>query len=160
MSEISTKVLDHARNGHLDLRGLSATERDARVNEAVAVVAGIPKLFVLRKPCYDPCSYYHPNARGYTSRISEAWQVTEEEGRKHVTDPRLPDRVVMEPMRLPPYATSCDAVRPVEAALTQKTRAQYETLLVKEYGVPCILYASALDRCISLLRANGWEISE
>lgn len=26
-----TKVLDHARNGHLDLRGLSATERDARM---------------------------------------------------------------------------------------------------------------------------------
>lgn len=119
----------------LDLRGLSATERDARVDEAVAIcVAG-----------------WH---RGERSRGEhpQYWY----KGNDIAT---LGD--------LPPYATSCDAVRILELAIPKEQRNRYINLLNDIHAEEEIdaveldfrwCTSSALHRCIALLRANGWEV--
>lgn len=164
----------------LDLRGLSDAERDQQVNEAVAAMAGVARLFVLRKPIYDPYGYYRPDACGYTSRLSEAWKVTEEQGRPHVTSALLPDKVIMEPLPLPPYATSADAVMPLlerdgwVALITHSktwTHASFSPLGEEGFfasvlaspkeGFACepdFVRRIALAACIALLRADGWEV--
>ena len=142
-----TKGLDHARNGHLDLRGLSATERDARVNVEIARLAGISPEY--REQYAEPWGYF----------TGEVFQVTT--GQVKVFKP------------LPPYATSCDAVMP----LLEKHAFRFEggKAMGCQYGVVIcgsdlftewnkggwyrgIHETFPLAACYALLRANGWEI--
>lgn len=68
---------------------------------AIAESLGIPKIFTLKKRGL----FWRHEGRGYTSKESEAWRLTEEEATKH----RL---------STPDYFTSLDACHQAENALT------------------------------------------
>ncbi len=83
------------------------TKTDAELNELFAVkVAEIPYLFTLTKRGL----YYRPNAAGYTSRIEEAWQVTEDIADQHVYPHDIP--VTKQRLPYPPFCTDANAVLP------------------------------------------------
>jgi hypothetical protein len=80
---------------------------DAQLSEVFAVeVANIPHLFTLM----NRGLYYRVNAAGYTSRLEEAWKVTEDVADKHVYPHDEP--VSKHRLPYPPFATSADAVLP------------------------------------------------
>lgn len=106
------------------------TQEQQRV--AIAEWVG-PKLFVLHKPIHDPFGYYREDAQGYTGHISEAWKVTEEVARKHVSGrPTDPDRVIAEPAPLPDYCNDLNAIHEAENRLKVDQIGDYENRL---YGI-------------------------
>lgn len=148
----------------LDLRGLSATERDDAVNAAVSEACGVV--------CYA-------EKRGdYTLAIVtdgkkvpwSHWNVAKaDEDKKRYTKISCAEaaRLGFFGQGFERYATSCDAVRVLEMALPKEQRNRYINLLNDIHAEEEIdaveldfrwCTSSALDRCIALLRANGWEI--
>lgn len=140
----------------LDLRGLSATERDVRVNKAVAVVAGY------RVESKDPNNYdgevYPYRLRRPDGQAVGAWWKKEEDAWNH---------------GVPPYATSCDAVIPllgkcsdVEINRVEGDGWQVSIMDVRrEDGVTTTSVLAEgwedtfpLAACYALLRANGWDV--
>jgi hypothetical protein len=87
---------------------------DATVIRKMAERDPAAHLWVIRKHGL----YYRPNAHGYTSHISEAWMLPEDEARKHIY-PYAPDPVTMLKPPLPPYLTSRDALAPILEGLSE-----------------------------------------
>lgn len=98
-------------------------EKRVRLAEACG-----PKLFVIHAPKNSPYGYYYrEGAHGYTGSLSDAWKVTEEEGRKYTLyadskpgDRAYPERVVLEPAPLPDYFRCLDACAEAERVLTEE----------------------------------------
>lgn len=62
--------------------------------------------------------YYRPNAKGYTSCLSEAWKLPREEAAKYQMYEAHPDvpyseKVLIEPVPIPAYTEDLNAIRKV-----------------------------------------------
>lgn len=137
--------------------------------QQIAIASKLPKLFVIHKPIHDPFGYYRENGHGYTT-LDQAWRVTEDVARKHITGPAYenePDRVVMEPAPIPDYLNDLNAVHEVEK-IYASTQYFYELQTVCGMPRGLVLYdiesikhiitATAAQRAEALLRAMGlWE---
>jgi len=141
---------------------------------AIAEACG-PKLYMICKPIHAPFCYYRPNAKGYTNNTSEAWKVTAEEAKKHVTGKSYegePDRVISEPAPLPDYLNDLNAMHEAEKILNEKQAVWYLQKLTQvrfKAGVSgmigCMIdktvFATASQRAEAFLRTIGkWEDGE
>ncbi len=131
-----------------------------------AIADCMPKLFVIRKQIHDPFGYYREKAAGYTTR-AEAWQVTEEEGRKYISGrPTDNDRVVLEPAPMPDYPSDLNAMHKAEETLTNEQQRDYFNELSITSGARAgehplyaftICHATAAQRAEAFLRTlNLW----
>ncbi len=127
---------------------------------AIAEACG-PRLFVIRKPIHSPFDLYRPNANGYTNNVAEAWQVTEEVARKHVSGRKTdPDRVIMEPAPLPDYLSDLNAMHEAEKTLHGNNwRPYHDKLAIITMSGPWpAIDATAAQRAEAFLRTIGkWE---
>ena len=127
------------------------------------------RMFVIHKPIRDPFGYYRENGNGYTT-LENAWQVTEEVGRRHIGGkPTDFDRVVLEPAPIPNYPFDLNACHEMEKILNEKQQVWYLQKLTQvrfKEGVAGMIacmndkttFATAMQRCEAFLRTIGkWE---
>jgi hypothetical protein len=131
----------------LDLRNLTPEARNAALNEAMAVVAGLTVATSISDPADGR---YWPPALATQRRLRWASSCS------------VP--------YIPPYATSCDAVMPLlEQYSVMVERVCYEDWEVRldpsdapddgsDYTQRATGDTFPIATCIALLRAHGWEV--
>lgn len=153
-----TKIM----NTILDLRHLAPPQRDAAVDEAVAmhVAKWEPKWLLMKRGFY-----YRPGAQGYTAIIAEAGRFDHADAERDVSSSHGEVSMIAETP--PPFATSADAVLP----LLPKTKGgDFWTVDAGYLGArACIRNSNGiksegaaptlpLAACLALLRAHGVEV--
>jgi hypothetical protein len=110
---------------------------DEIVIERLAKRMGVSDQWVLMKRGL----YYRPNAKGYTSSVSEAWVVSSTEADKHVYPHDEP--ITKHPAPKPAYLKSLDALQPVLKTLTEVEWGNLTYLIYRD--------SSPVDRCKFIL---------